>query len=285
MIVPVRNGAHTIDRQLDALQGQSYAGDFDILVSDNGSTDGLVEVIRRRQGVGRVPENLVRADDIRGVSHARNVGASNAGGEFLVFCDADDVVRRDWLHHMVQAARHADLVSGSLDTSQINSAKKHARRPFLPSEGLFETRFLPFAPGSNFGVWADIMDAVGGFDTAMHFGGEDVDFSWRVYIAGWTMGHAERAVVDYRMRGPLSAFFSQLRRYAIGNVELYLGFRAYGFRRASALSTLRFLVLVVVANPLVPRRFTGVDRGAWVGYVAILIGHIQGSIRYRTLFI
>lgn len=285
VIVPVRNGAHTIGTQLDALQEQSYAGQFDILVSDNGSTDELVEVLGRRPGYGRVHVGYVLADEVPGVSHARNVGARHATGEFLVFCDADDVVREDWLHHMVVAARHADLVSGSLDTSVINAPAEHARRPFLPTVGLFETRFLPFAPGCNFGVWADVIEAVGGFDTSMVFGGEDVDFSWRTYIGGWKMAHAELAVVDYRMRSTLSSFFTQLRRYAVGNVELYVGFRDYGFRRSSALSVLRFLFLILVSNPLLPRRISGRTRGEWVGYVAILIGHLQGSIRYRTFFL
>ena len=225
------------------------------------------------------------ADELPGVSHARNVGARHATGEFIAYCDADDLVREDWLHHLVAAARHAELVSGSLDTSMINSPKEHARRPFLPTAGLFETRFLPFAPGCNFGVWVDVMEAVGGFDTSMVHGGEDVDFSWRTYIGGWKMAHAELAVVDYRMRSTLSSFFSQLRRYAIGNVDLYVGFRDYGFRRSSALSTLGFVWLVLASNPLVPRRFSAVSRGEWVGYSAILVGHLQGSIRHRTLFV
>ncbi len=285
MIVPVRDGAHTIGTQLDALQNQSYTGQFDILVSDNGSTDNLVEVLDRRKAGDRVRVNYVLADDIQGASHARNMGVRNATGEFLAFCDADDVVRKDWLHYLVLSAQHADLVSGSLDTSVINEPVQHSWRSFVPSEGLFETRFLPFAPGSNFGVWADVVDALGGFDTSMRFGGEDVDFSWRVCIGGWRLSHAALAVVDYRMRPTLAAFFSQVRRYAIGNVELYVGFRDYGFRRSSVRSTARFLLLIAASNPLVPQRLSGTTHGEWVGYVAILVGHLQGSIRYRTLFL
>ncbi|MCJ0977926.1 glycosyltransferase family 2 protein [Rhodococcus sp. ARC_M12] len=78
VIVPVRNGAHTIGAQLDALQEQSYAGRFDILVSDNGSSDDLAGLLARRQGQGRVPVGYVLADELPGASHARNVGARHA---------------------------------------------------------------------------------------------------------------------------------------------------------------------------------------------------------------
>ncbi|MEK8072419.1 glycosyltransferase family A protein [Rhodococcoides navarretei] len=133
VIVPVRNGAHTIGAQLDALQEQSYAGRFDILVADNGSSDDLAGLLARRQGQGRVPVGYVLADELPGASHARNVGARHATGEFIAYCDADDVVREHWLHHLVMAAGYADLVSGSLDTSMINSPKDHMRRPFQGS--------------------------------------------------------------------------------------------------------------------------------------------------------
>lgn len=285
VIIPTRNAVDTIGTQLDALARQSYVGEFEILVCDNGSVDGLREHLKARPISGTAPVRYVPADGVPGVSAARNVGVTRARGEFLAFCDADDVVRRDWLHCLVEAAACADLISGSRDTSVINSAVQHARRPIRPSAELCTSRFLPYAPGSNLGVWAAVVQAVGGFDETLLFGGEDMDFSWRVQLAGFTLVQAEHAVVDYRARPTAASFWSQVKKYAIGNVPLYIAYRDYGLYRRSWASFLLFLLNMVVRNPLLPQRITGVPRGVWLGWSAIVAGHLIGSVRYRTLFI
>ena len=45
MVIPCRNGAHTIGRQLDALLGQSTGAEFEVIVADNGSTDDTAALI------------------------------------------------------------------------------------------------------------------------------------------------------------------------------------------------------------------------------------------------
>jgi glycosyltransferase involved in cell wall biosynthesis len=116
VIVPALNSADTLPLQLQALEAQDYEGAWEIVIADNGSTDATVEVATRHLEQlerGRV----VHARDRRSASHARNVGAARAEGDFLAFTDADDVVSEGWLSALARAAPHGDLVAGSVSST------------------------------------------------------------------------------------------------------------------------------------------------------------------------
>ena len=96
VIIPCKNMAATIGAQLEALANQSWSEPWEVIVSDNGSSDDSVRVVQRYGA--RLPNlRLVDASDRPGASHARNVGARYAMAPALAFCDADDEVGVDWL--------------------------------------------------------------------------------------------------------------------------------------------------------------------------------------------
>ena len=104
VVVALYNGADTIEAQLDALTLQSATG-FEVIVADNGSTDlGPKIVIAHTVGA-----HLVDASNIRGQGHARNVGASVANGDLLLFCDQDDIVSPEWVEAMRAALGYRHL--------------------------------------------------------------------------------------------------------------------------------------------------------------------------------
>src|SRR4051812_33344836 len=113
VVVPVRNGADTLSGQLRGLAGQTYAGEWEVVVADNGSTDStraIAELWRPELPHLRV----VDAGASGGPAAARNRGAAAAEGEFLAFCDADDIVTPDWLASLVEAGLDHDIVTGVL---------------------------------------------------------------------------------------------------------------------------------------------------------------------------
>src|SRR4051794_20497634 len=148
VIVPVRNGAAVLGQQLAALERQGYRGRWEVVVADNGSSDGTAAVVA--EWTGRLPMRRVAADRRRGINVARNVGVNAANGDLLAFCDADDQVAPGWLEALVETARGADLVGGRLDEETLNQDPRAPRRPRHPRNRLpTALEFLPFAPGAN----------------------------------------------------------------------------------------------------------------------------------------
>ena len=104
VLVPVRNGMPHLTAQLEALSRQTYQGRWEIIVSDNGSTDDSVRVIRAART--RVPLRIVDSREAAGRAGALAVAARAARGQLLLFCDADDIVADDWVERMKVALGH-----------------------------------------------------------------------------------------------------------------------------------------------------------------------------------
>jgi glycosyltransferase involved in cell wall biosynthesis len=159
VVIPARNASHHIRDQLSALAGQTYRGCWEIIVADNGSTDGTADCVREM--ADRLPDlRVVDASRRRGPSHARNVGARAARGDYLLFVDADDRVRATWLTEMARAASDFDAIGGRIiayfvrddGTKVIEAASDGFKTVF---------EFWPFVPAGNFGIRADLFHALG----------------------------------------------------------------------------------------------------------------------------
>ncbi|MFD4183941.1 glycosyltransferase family 2 protein, partial [Rhodococcus sp. NPDC058514] len=92
VVIAALNVVDVIDVQLTALAEQEYDGDLEVVVGDNGSTDGLRAHLEGHPLREQLGLRWVDASGARGVSHARNVGVAAATGDFIAFCDADDRV-------------------------------------------------------------------------------------------------------------------------------------------------------------------------------------------------
>ncbi len=95
IVVPLYNKARSIQRTLDSLLSQTYS-DYEIIVIDDGSTDGSREVVENDYST---KVRLVSKKN-EGVSVARNTGASMALNPYLIFIDADDFVAPFYLENI-----------------------------------------------------------------------------------------------------------------------------------------------------------------------------------------
>lgn len=86
VITPVYNRARLIGRALSSCLCQDFR-DFEVIVVDDGSTDGTWETARKYADSN---VRLVRHEHNRGVCPARNTGVSAARGQWLIFLDSDD---------------------------------------------------------------------------------------------------------------------------------------------------------------------------------------------------
>ena len=209
MVIPCLNGARTLPELFDALADQSLDEDWEIVVADNGSDDGTVEVIERYQE--RLPQlRIVDASARRGQSFAMNTGAREARGEWLAFCDADDVVGVGWLSAVATALERHELISYAQDEARLNPNWLQESRERIFSYSLPTTWFPPFVPFTGAGCMAmhrEVFEELGGFDEQMPL--EDLDFCLKAHLQGRELVLAPDAVLHYRYRQTYGGIFRQ----------------------------------------------------------------------------
>lgn len=110
VILPVLNGASTIKKSIESVRNQTYT-EFELLIVDNGSTDGTIEICERYTEMDTRIQLLHSKK--RGVVAGRKTGLDAAKGEYIAFIDADDKYEPEMLSKMIEAAEkyQADIVS------------------------------------------------------------------------------------------------------------------------------------------------------------------------------
>jgi glycosyltransferase involved in cell wall biosynthesis len=125
--LPVYNGEQYLAQSLDALLSQSYE-DFELIISDNASTDGTAEICGRYAAQDpricylRQPRNI-------GAAPNHNVVVRQARGELFKWASHDDLYARDLLRRCVEALdEHPDVVLASCWSAVIDDASKITKR-------------------------------------------------------------------------------------------------------------------------------------------------------------
>jgi glycosyltransferase involved in cell wall biosynthesis len=212
VVVPARNAARTLADCLRALLRQDYPAERrEILVVDNGSTDGTARLISQFPVIHL-------AEPRRGPSHARNHGIRASRGEIVAFIDADCVATSRWLPALVAGFDAADVagVAGEVLAYPPHSWAEYymaRRRPRWQEAALAAVR--PYVVTANVAVRRRVFDEIGLFDPRF-VTGQDQDFSWRFFGAGLRMRYAPAAVVFHRHRAGPWAFVRQQIGWARG---------------------------------------------------------------------
>ncbi|MDX6512136.1 MAG: hypothetical protein QOE36_1640 [Gaiellaceae bacterium] len=177
VVIPVFNGARFLGEAIRSVLDQTYRP-FELIVVDDGSTDGSVALARAFAGV------RVLAQEHAGPGVARNRGVAAARGELLAFLDADDVLPPDKLEVQVgHLLEHPEVgcVLGRLETIlepgtelpawAFTAAATAERRPDLPERGQ--------VPLISMVLRASLFHELGGFDPTYRYG-EDADLLMRI---------------------------------------------------------------------------------------------------------
>jgi GT2 family glycosyltransferase len=234
IILPSHNGAGTIGTQLEAFARQQWSGEWELVVVDNRSTDCTRAIIESYRD--RLPSlRVISADEKNGISYALNCGVAASRGTSIVVCNDDDEVATGWLAAMGDALRREELVAGSLEHERLNEAWMLDVRGRPQADRLPEWGFLPYFPfafGATIGVRRSLHDAIGGFDEDIAPAAEDMDYCWRLQLAGAEIRFVPEAVTHYRMRGDLRGLWKQAYNYGVGNVLVYKKHRDLGLAPA-----------------------------------------------------
>lgn len=225
IIIPVYNRPDELDDLLSSLCKQTYVH-FEVIVVEDGSKIPAKEIVGRYQGRLDLHYYVITNS---GPGMARNYGAKQARGEYLLILDSDVLLPTTWLEHIHDSLNHypVDAFGGPDKAhalfSPVQKAINYAMTSFLTTGGIRggKKKLDKFYPRSfNMGIRRDVYERLGGF-SAMRYG-EDIDFSIRIMEAGYRTRLFPSAWVYHKRRTNFMQFFRQVRHSGEARIALNL---------------------------------------------------------------
>ncbi len=300
VVVAVKDRREEMTRCLDAIAAQDHPS-FEVVVIDNGSTDGTLEMLHERAQRGDLDLRVEQAEGR--IGRLRNLGARLARSEIVAYTDSDCVPQPDWL--TVGTAPFADpdvgVVTGAtLPADPPPYGPWHATIDIREQTWRFETCNAFFRRGA--------LLATPGFDERLTMW-EDTAGGWGVVHAGYRPEFVPEAVVHHDVIYPgLGWHLRRVQRYGEGaavvgrfpEVRRRVFWHPLFLRPADAELTAaliglalapRFRWAALLAVPYLRRRWPGSPhpKALWGSSkvalydLMVLRGMVRESIRYRTL--
>ena len=299
IVIATKNREALLDETLAALAAQQWPRDrFEVLVADNGSTDGTQAVVQSAARRAGAPRMIYRYVATPGKSYAVNALFEEVNGDLIALTDDDVFPEPDWLEHVAKAFEEtgADFLAGRI------LPRWESEPPHWLSSALYGVLAIPdnggrrltLAPGAdgkdiipvgaNMAVRTSVVRHIGGLrhDLGKLSGtlrtGEDHEFFLRMVRAGYRGVYEPAAVVRHfvpRERLERSYFrrwlyqngqdVSRLEASHTGSVRRLLGVPRYLWRQA-AVDTVSMIKAGVAGDPR--QRFAASTRLIWFsGYI------------------
>ena len=230
VVIPVFNCEKTMDKCLQSLIGQEHDA-FEIIIVDDGSTDGTVQICRSHGGVNVISRQR------GGPSRGRNIGIETARGEFVAFTDGDCVPDSRWLAELEKGFAGPEIAGVGGDQLSPDDDTKTGKeiQGFLKAVGFLgdyvkdwkTPRETEHNPTCNAMYRRSVLLQVGGFDEKL-WPGEDVDLDYRIRKAGFKLVYNPGAVVRHYRPGTYRKFAAMMFRYGSAQRQLV---KKYGFFR------------------------------------------------------
>lgn len=295
-MIPAYNAARWLAEAIQSVLDRTWE-DFEVIVVDDGSTDGTAAVAARFND----PRVRYIRQQNRGLSAARNIGIRSARGTYAALLDADDRFKPDKLS-LQMTAFHADPGLGMLtcgyDLIAETGRRLRAERPWLQAP-VIDLRTLlfwnPMLPSTLLFRKDQVMQ-VGGFDESL-LRYEDWDLPLRLALAGCRMGWVREVLLEYRRHDSNMSTDPELVPVATAAA---LEFMSRFFRRSDVPSPIRRLEDAVFGNLYLDAsaRAYGADLGGTGGdwlqkaverspelaegspprWVVALCGHARGTL-------
>lgn len=234
------DGRALLDQCLPSVLAQKFEG-FEVVVVDNGSSDGTVEHVQATWPQVR----LVALEENVGVTAALNAMVDTAESEFVALLNNDVELEPTWLPRLIdclrthpEAAAAAGKLLGFADRACIDragdelhwSSAAFGRGAGQRDRGQFETAEEIFAVGGAAALYRrDAFTRVGRFDDAFFAYLEDVDWGFRARLAGFTARY-EPTALGYHMGGGTLGEITPFSLYHLRRNQLWLVAKNYPLR-------------------------------------------------------
>ncbi len=208
------NGQRFLEGCFESLLAMTYPRELlELILVDNASTDESLEFMRTRYPQVR----LLRRDRNEGFSKANNFAATMATGKYVAFLNNDMRVDREWAVEMVRPlsrgasvvctaskilsrdGKRIDFVGGGINFYGHGLSDAYD----TPNDDRLytEEKPIPFACGGAMLIDRQVFLSVGGFDEDLYAYFEDTDLGWRLWVLGYEVIFAPKAVVYHHHHG------------------------------------------------------------------------------------
>lgn len=289
LIIATYNRQEELRELIASLEAMDFpTSEFELIVSDDGSTDGTGEYLRSRTFPFAFQ---YLSQQHKGPGEARNSGMRHARGAYFIFIDSDCIVPPDYLAKVDKFLENnpVDAFGGPDDCHPdfppLLKAINYSMTSFLGTGGTrgstkSVTKFYPRS--FNMGLHRRVFEQIGGMNQLRH--GQDMDLSARIYNAGFRVALIPDAVVYHKRRTNLRRFYKQIFNWGVARINLG---RAYpellkpihlapAFLVAAVLATMLFILVFPIL------RLLGVLMLGGMASIALL-AFVQSFLRYRSL--
>mgnify|MGYP006277928855 CR=1 FL=1 len=227
LIIAVYNRKEEVKELLDSAERIDFPRDkFELVFSDDGSTDGFQGFINDYETKSDLNIRSIKQEN-KGPGAARNHGMRKAKGQYFIFVDSDCLFPSNYLKEIDKALLKSDYDAfGGPDACHpdfpdLLKAINYSMTSFIGTGGTRgqEKSITKFYPRSfNMGIKRTIFETIGGMNQLRH--GQDMDFSARIYEAGYKVGLIPTAFVYHKRRTSLKKFFKQIFNWGVARINL-----------------------------------------------------------------
>lgn len=123
VIIPIYNVEQYLEQCLDTVANQTVTEGIECIIVDDCGSDNSLKIAERyvKQYQGNIKFHIIRHEQNKGLSGARNTGIAHANGEYLYFLDSDDEITpncMELMYGLIEKYGKVDLVQGSFYESQ-----------------------------------------------------------------------------------------------------------------------------------------------------------------------
>lgn len=225
LVIPVYNRPQEIKELLESLIRQSE-NHFEVIIVEDGSAITSENIVQTYKDSLSLQYYFIPNS---GPGQARNYGASQAKGDYLIILDSDCILPSGYIHAVTKELEktNVDAFGGPDKASEqftdIQKAINYSMTSFFTTGGIRggKKKLDKFYPRSfNMGIRKEVYEKLHGFST-MRFG-EDIDFSIRLYKTGYRVYLFPSAWVYHKRRTDWKKFFKQVYNSGIARINLHL---------------------------------------------------------------
>ena len=230
IVVPVYNRPDEVDELLESLSSQTFK-DFEVVIVEDGSKITCKDVCEK---YANILDLHYYYKENSGPGQSRNYGVERARGEYVLIVDSDAVAPRGFMQAIDdELQRQPSDAWGGPDAAHesftdVQKAISYAMTSFFTTGGIRggKKQLDKFYPRSfNLGIRREAYLALGGFSktrfSKMSLYGEDIDFSIRIYKAGYSCRLFPEAWVWHKRRTDFHKFWRQVYNSGYARVNLW----------------------------------------------------------------